>query len=343
MSPAKQSRKQRAAAARVASALKAPQLPVKKDFLGDGRARFRAYLWAICMTFAYGFVNNLLLSRPENRVNEESVVVCAATLIAHVFFYYARAASANIRSRLTERLWVALQQLGQRKFTRIASVSVLASLLLVSAIPLDAVSASLVKMIQNGRLPESVAQFAIQEVAYVQSYKTRKQIAATDPAALNPVSNSHTWQGYKPTAAQGRLGIVGKGIEETKFLLGPSAEGFAYTHPMPMIFSDFTVVSLGHDPEKPIPQFLITTLGASQDVVINNVRVVGLAQDIENLTWTNDTFENCLIRYHGGPLRMANVRFFNCTFEHPPTVSGVQILMDHLSTHQGEPVNVYFP
>ena len=183
MSPVKRSRKQRAAAAQAASKLKALQAPVKKDFLADGRARFRAYLWTICVTFGYGFVNSLLLGRPENRVDQESVVVCAATLVAHVVFFNGRATSANIDSRFGERLWLALQQLSQRKFTRIAAAPALALVLLVSAIPLDTVNASLVKMIQKGRLPDSVSRVAVQEVAYLQTYETRRQIAAADPAA----------------------------------------------------------------------------------------------------------------------------------------------------------------
>ena len=345
MSPVKRSRKQRAADARVASKLKATQAPVKKDFLTDGRTRLRAYLWTICLTFGYGFVNHLLLGRPENQVDRESVVVCAGTLIVQAVIFYERSTSAGKWSRLTERIWFALQQLSQRRLIRFAGVPALVFVLLISAIPLDAVSASLVKMIQSGRLPETVARVAIQEVAYVQSYKTRKHIAATDASALSPMSypQLHAIQIEKPASIQGRPGMIGQGIDKSTLMLAPSAEGLAYTHPIPMIFSDFTVVSYGHDPGKPIPQFLITTQGTSPDVVINNVKVVGLAQDIGNLTWTNDIFENSLIRYKGGPLRMANVRFINCTFERPETVGALKIFLDHLSTHQGEPVNAYFP
>jgi hypothetical protein len=344
MSPVKRSRKQRAAAAKAASKLKVPQEPVKKDFLADGRARFRAYLWTICVTFGYGFVNSLLLGRPENRVDEESVLVCVATLVGQVVFFYGRAKGGDDPSRFGERLWLALQQLSQRKFARIAAVSALALVLLASAIPLDAVNASLVKMIQKGRLPESVSRVAMQEVAYLQRYETRRQIAASDPAALKPISNLSTFQQANPAQGEsfGRPGIIGQGVDKSVIILGPQAEAFGYTHPIPMIFSDFTVESFGHDPEKPVPQFLITSQGTSTDVVINNVKVVGLAQDIGNLTWTNDIFENCLIRYHGGPLRMVNVRFFNCSFELPPTMGGLRIFLDHLATHQGEPVNVYF-
>jgi hypothetical protein len=346
MSPVKRSRKQRAAAARAASTSKSRDVPVEKDFMEDDRARFSAYFWTICLTFGYGFVNNLLLGRPENKVDSESVVVCVGTFVVQVIFFYGRSASAGKWSRLIERIWVVFQQLSQRRLTRFVGVSALVFVLLVSAIPLDTVKASLIKMLQTGRLPENVAQVAIQEVANLQNYKTLKHIAATDPATLRPFVSYPQIRGMKmdrPAAIQGRLGMVGQGIDKSTLILPPSAEALAYTHPIPMIFSDFTVVSYGHDLGKPIPQFLITTQGTSLDVVINNVKVVGVAQDIGNLTWTNDIFEGSVIRYHGGPLRLANVRFFNCTFERPLEVGGLKIFLDYLSTHQGEPVNAYFP
>ncbi len=343
MSPVKRSRKQRAAAALAASKSQATKARAEKDFLADGRTRLGAYLWAICLTFGYGFVNNLLLGRPENNVDKECVIVCAGTLVARAVIFYRGRASSSEWPRLIERIWVILQQLSRRKFSRFVGVSALAFVLLLSAIPLDAVNASLVKMIQTGRLPESIAQVAIQEVANLQSYKTLKHIAATDPATLAPASLSSPLQNEKPAGDGGRLGVVGQGIDKSVVILTPPAEAFAYTYPIPMIFSDFTVASYGHDPGKPIPQFLNTTHGSSPDVVVKNVKVVGLAQDIGNLTWTNVTFEGSLIRYQGEPLRMANVRFLNCTFERPSRVGVVQILLDSLSTHQGEPVNVFFP
>ena len=137
---------------------------------------------------------------------------------------------------------------------------------------------------------------------------------------------------------------MGQGMDKSTIMLTPQAAGFAYTHEFPMYFSDFTVVSFGHDPNLPIPQFLIKEQGASIETVINNVKVVGLAQDIGNLTWTNDVFENSLIRYDGGPLSMANVVFINCTFDRERLpMGGANPFMDYLATHQGEPVNAYFP
>jgi hypothetical protein len=90
-----------------------------------------------------------------------------------------------------------------------------------------------------------------------------------------------------------------------------------------------------------MPLFAVAD-GADTTTVFNNITVQGQAQDIGNLTWTNATFVGCLIRYHGQPVRMGNVRFINCTFERSTDGRGQQLL-DYLSTHQGEPVNIYVP
>lgn len=386
----KQSRRQRAAAAKAAAALRAAQPPVKKDFLTDSKARFSAYLWTISLTFGYGVVNDLALDRPASRVNIEAVIICVVTLVARVFFYYARPTRATSGQRITERLWVAIQQLSRRRFTRLVGVSALTFVLVVSAVPIGGVEPaiaarrlaksdiglipgadsdlrgtdpayrfqevttriektikerspgdpatlgevrdSLAKVVQNVRLPENVSQAAKLELAYLQSYETLSRIGVADPRILHQISS-----GYTP----GVPVVIGAGVDETKFILLPPATEFTEQGPNPVFFSSFSVISFGHNPGSPVPQFAVTK-GDSTAVVFNDMKIEGLAQDIGNLTWTNVTFQGCLIRYHGQPLRMGNVRFVNCTFKRSPDGKG-QELLDYLSAHPGEPINAYVP
>jgi len=388
VTPSKQSRRQRAAAAKNAAALRAAQPPVKKDFLTDSRARFSAYMWAISLTFSYGIVNELALDRSASRVNMEAVVVCIATLVARVFFYYARPARANFSQRVTERLWTTIQQLSRRTAAQLAGVSALTFVLVMSAVPIGGVEPaiaarhleksdiglipgvdsdlrgtepayrfrevstriekaikerapgdsatvsevrdSLAKVVQNMRLPENVSEAAKLELAYLQNYETLSRIGAADPRILHQVSS-----GYTP----GVPTVIGAGVDKTTLIMTPSASEFAEVGPNPMFFTSFSVISFGHNPGSPVPQFAVTK-GDSTAVVFNDIKVEGLAQDIGNLTWTNVTFQGCLIRYHGQRLRMGNVRFINCTFER--SLDGHQLL-DYLSTHQGESVNAYVP
>jgi len=384
----KQSRKQRAAAAKASATLRAAQPPVKKDFLTDSEARFSAYLWTISLTFGYGVVNDLALDRPTSRVNIEAFVVCIVTFVARVFFYYARPARTNFTLRIIKHLWVAMQQVSGRKATVIVGVSALTFVLVMSAVPIGGleptitarrleksdiglipgvdsdllgtepayrfreVSAriektikertpgdpatvskvrdSLAKFVENARLPKNVSEAANLELAYLQSYQTLSRIGAADPRILHQISS-----GFTP----GIPVVIGAGIDKTTFIMVPRATEFTEQGPSPIFFSGFTVISFGHDPASPVPQFAISKANDTQ-VVFDNVKVGGLAQDIGSFTWTNVTFEGCLIRYHGQPVRMGNVRFINCTFERSLDGTGQQLL-DYLSTHQGEPVNAY--
>lgn len=193
-------------------------------------------------------------------------------------------------------------------------------------------SDSLARIVENVRLPGDVAEAAKLELAYLQSYETLSWIGAKDPQILRHISSAY---------APGIPAMVGLGMDKTTLIMTPDATEFTEVNPKPRFFSDFAVISFGHNPGMPVPQFAIAH-GDSTSVVFNNMRIEGLAQDIGNLTWTNVIFQGCLVRYHGQPVRMGNVRFLNCTFEHSPDGEG-DSLLNFLSTHQGEPVSVYVP
>jgi hypothetical protein len=195
----------------------------------------------------------------------------------------------------------------------------------------SAAKESLANIVENIRLPEAVSDAAKLELAYLQSYETLSRIATTDPQALNQISSAYT---------PGTPMVIGAGVDKTTIMLAPSAPAFMILGPNPIFFSGFTVASAGHTPGTPVPEFAGARGISTTRVIFNDIKIEGLAQDIGNLTWTNVTFQGCLIRYHGQRVLMGNVRFINCTFE--SSLNGQRVL-NYLSTHQGDSVNVYVP
>jgi hypothetical protein len=383
----KLSRKQRAAAARTVAARSLSQEQIGKDFLTDGQARFKACLWAISLTFAYGVINNVILGRSESQVSLEALGVCIVTVAFRIAIFYSDTARSRLRHGIAERLWMAGKYVAHQRFGRTIGVSAIALVLVLNALPLEAVEPtiatwvlkrsnaglipvvdsdlrgthpayrfrevsgriersidakaqsdpntvsnvrnSLARILENVRLPENVATAAKLELAYLQSYET---LSRMDPRSLHQVSSVY---------APGIPAVIGAGIDKTRFILLPPAPEFTEQDATPKFFSGFTVISFGHNPGSPVPQFAVSKSNDTE-VVFNEIGIQGLAQDIGSFTWTNVTFQGCLIRYHGQPVRMGNVRFFNCTFERSPDGKGQQLL-DFLSTHQGEPVSAYVP
>jgi hypothetical protein len=357
------------------------------DFLADGPARLRMCLWAIALTFGYGFVNDVFLDRPEYRVSMEAIGLCIVAFTLQVIRFYKRPTRTEASRQVAERLWYGFC-LWQQKTGRTVAVFSLALALMATPISkleptvaaaslrksdiglvpgmdsdlqgtdpvyrfnqassriekaiqdrvpgnpekVSETKAALERVVENVRLPENVAAAAKLELAYLQSYETISRIGAGSPEFLHQAG-----RGFIP----GIPGAIGQGVDKTTFIATPELTHFTDVGPNPEFFSGFTVMAFGHNPGRPIPQFAISKSEDTQ-VVFNDIKVVGMAQDVGSLTWTNVTFQGCLIRYHGQPVRMGNVHFLNCTFERSPDGKGQQLL-DYLSTHQGEPVNAYVP
>jgi hypothetical protein len=197
---------------------------------------------------------------------------------------------------------------------------------------LSKVKNSLVTVVENLRLHENVSEPAKVELAYLQSYELLSRAAAANPTILQPTG---VWPG------NGR-GMTGYGPDKTRISLTPdfNARSFLFfDEPNPGFFSGFAVIA--HSPGKPTIQFAIVA-GENRRVVFNNLLIQGMAQDIGNLTWTNVTFDGCVIRYHGQPVAMGNVTFVNSTFEYSPDGKGKDLL-DYISAHQNEKLSAYVP
>lgn len=60
-------------------------------------------------------------------------------------------------------------------------------------------------------------------------------------------------------------------------------------------------------------------------VVIEGLTLIGATQSLDYVTWKDVTFFNVHIKYHGGPVRLSNVRFVNCTFDLPSNDAGARV------------------
>jgi hypothetical protein len=59
--------------------------------------------------------------------------------------------------------------------------------------------------------------------------------------------------------------------------------------------------------------------------IIKDLILIGATQTLDYISWGNVTFVGTHIKSQGGPARLANVRFVNCTFDLPNDNAGVQI------------------
>ena len=72
--------------------------------------------------------------------------------------------------------------------------------------------------------------------------------------------------------------------------------------------------------------FLPATRSLDQNpATVRGLILVGATQTLDYMTWEDVTFVNTHIKYLGGPVRLRNVRFVNCTFDFPTNNYGQQL------------------
>ncbi len=72
--------------------------------------------------------------------------------------------------------------------------------------------------------------------------------------------------------------------------------------------------------------FIPATRSLDQNpVTVRGLILVGATQTLDYMTWEKVTFFNTHIKYLGGPVRLRNVSFVNCTFDFPTSDFGQQV------------------
>jgi hypothetical protein len=77
----------------------------REKFATNGRARAKVLFWAIAVSFAYGVLNNVILGRPEDRVDLEMLLVCASTVLLQIGMYYTGSKYFQTGRALMSGLW----------------------------------------------------------------------------------------------------------------------------------------------------------------------------------------------------------------------------------------------
>ena len=77
----------------------------------------------------------------------------------------------------------------------------------------------------------------------------------------------------------------------------------------------------------PNKEFLIPSTRSldTNPFIVKGLIILSGTQSLDYITWQDVTFINTRIKYAGGPTRLVNVRFVNCTFDLPTNDFGAQI------------------
>jgi hypothetical protein len=68
-------------------------------------------------------------------------------------------------------------------------------------------------------------------------------------------------------------------------------------------------------------------------IIMKDLILVGATQTLDYITWENITFVGTHIKSGGGPVRLINVRFVNCTFDLPNNDSGTRVVLPAKTRH----------
>jgi hypothetical protein len=77
-------------------------------------------------------------------------------------------------------------------------------------------------------------------------------------------------------------------------------------------------------------------------VTVFDVSASNLSQNLARIIWLGVSFERCAIKYHGGPLWMADVSFTECTFDFASTETAQAVLAE-IRAHGRQPITLVIP
>lgn len=101
-----------------------------------------------------------------------------------------------------------------------------------------------------------------------------------------------------------------KGVESEKYPVVQQPVG-PFLPPQSSGFLGFTMYCT-----HPTARFLhVESSELADRVYVVDVSVIGCQQDLDHVIWIRTHFKDATVRYHGGPLRLADATFDNCTFD----------------------------
>jgi hypothetical protein len=142
------------------------------------------------------------------------------------------------------------------------------------------------------------------------------------------------WCGYPPTRQQRQITPqVSPQSEHAQAL----SEGSTERRIQPTTISEMT---FSCDPSSGSPAFGATGEIAAENSIFFRLLIQNCRQRLDHFNWIGSRFEHSTILYKGGPLRLANVLFQNCTFDFADSEVG-QRLMQEIQNSRGKAISFY--
>jgi len=312
-------------------------LRIRRLSFEDHKTRWKYYRWIMLITFAYGWLNNLVLGRPEREVTWEAVgVLCLLT----AFFYGAYCARSHASlPRLTRNVeGRRLSSLSRRPFFgRAAGIAATVFLVAANRIPFGVLEAAIVekrlRMLSVGNLdvtkletageilissqrsglkvdPSVVAEFTRKAFEASTENKNVANLAwATAVGYLGYRSSLTTLPTSVPPIESHRL--TPEQESQYAFYTLPYPPGFHPSKDMQIRLSNVIVPIEYAAVMEPIGANVNKNIGEAPEYIYW-IHATGL---IDGMHMRNAVFIASHIIYNGGPLILENVYFINCTFE----------------------------
>ena len=190
-------------------------------------------------------------------------------------------------------------------------------------------------------LPPDVHQAGVVALAHVQGYVVFCDRAFTDSLRAKiilPEGNMMlAGEGEHPPELRiGALWNVGKGEDKTAFFIAPSfPPPSVFFADAPSVMTDLSILSFNW----PRDLDALTLRGDKASALFFHVRIRGLNQNLAKITWLSVTFQNCVVRYHGEPVYLVDVRFQNCKFDFGGDPTSQKVLAE-IKSQENNPVSL---
>jgi len=293
----------------------------------DLRARRRFQLWTILIAFAYGVFNSLALGRPENRVTFETLGVVVLLTVVFSAFYCLQTGTSTERSTVNLK-YAHFRDvfLPNRKVFEggLAAIVILLSLWLIRRIPGTRIEAASIDLRLNRAIssPTSLSSNAIDEISSLVT------TATTDRVSINPrlvnsagkrvVDESRENPGAWP-AALALLNYRSSANPVRVVNTVPVPPGSKTRYGIPGVFgrpaAELSEIPYGVAPED-AARFEAIGRDLNQQLQFGATELIltGGAVTIDDQYVRHVVFDGVEVHYAGGPLKLEDVVFTNCTF-----------------------------
>jgi len=198
---------------------------------------------------------------------------------------------------------------------------------------LASVKTRLQNVVANKRLPPSVYDAAVAEITGLQGLEVYTRVAPNTISVGSPQQ--------LPAIPHTSFTLLGPGQNNSNWIYsGSDPRAFAVSA-AGFITGIHMTNAVNKGSARPIPFAEITRL-TGVGAVFDQSTIDGFAQNLAGITWTRDTFKDCVISVGEGPLYLSETRFLNCRFEDSLNPENQKIVV-FLRRNGEKPVTLYRP